>query len=59
MRTFKTMTADLVSLDGWLSSQGVTHVALESTGVYWRPVFNVLEDEQRTLLCARIEPSST
>src|SRR4051794_35774435 len=38
MRTFKTMTSDLVALDGWLSNQGVTHVALESTGVYWRPV---------------------
>jgi transposase len=37
--TFKTMTADLVALDGWLSNQGVTHVALESTGDQrWRAV---------------------
>jgi len=50
VRTFKTMTADLLALADWLSSLGVTHVALESTGVYWRPVFNVLEDEGRTLL---------
>src|SRR5437762_3510350 len=49
-RTFGTMTRDLVTLSDWLSSLGVTHVALESTGVYWRPVFNVLEDQQRTLL---------
>jgi transposase len=50
VRTFKTMTADLLALADWLGSLGVTHVALESTGVYWRPVFNVLEDDERTLL---------
>ncbi len=59
VRTFNTMTADLLTLADWLSNLGVTHVALESTRVYWRPVFNVLEDEDRTLLlvnpqhCAR------
>jgi transposase len=50
VRTFSTMTPDLLVLADWLSSLGVTHVALESTGVYWRPVFNVLEDEDRTVL---------
>jgi transposase len=50
VRTFNTMTADLLALSDWLSSLRVGHVALESTGVYWRPVFNVLEDEERTLL---------
>ncbi len=50
VRTFKTMTVDLLALADWLSSLNVTHVALESTGVYWRPVYNVLEDDQRTLL---------
>ena len=50
MRTFKTMTADLFELAAWLDAQGVTHVAMESTGVYWRPVFNILEDGRRTLL---------
>jgi transposase len=50
VRTFKTMTADLLALSDWLSSLGVTHVALESTGVFWRPVFNILEDDERTLL---------
>jgi transposase len=49
VRTFGTMTADLLALDDWLSFHEVTHVAMESTGVLWRPVFNVLE-EGRTLL---------
>src|SRR6266699_4901198 len=50
VRTFKTMTVDLLALSDWLSSLNVTQVALESTGVYWRPVYNVLEDDERTLL---------
>jgi transposase len=50
VRTFSTMTADLLALADWLSSLNVATVALESTGVYWRPVYNVLEDDQRTLL---------
>jgi transposase len=50
MRTFKTMTADLLELASWLDTLQVTHVAMESTGVYWRPVFNMLEDGQRALL---------
>src|SRR6266567_1615594 len=43
VRTFATTTAGLRALCAWLASQGVTHVAMESTGVYWRPVFNLLE----------------
>ncbi len=42
-RTFGAMTNDLVRLANWLSESGVTHVAMESTGVYWKPVYNVLE----------------
>jgi transposase len=42
--TFGTMTADLLALREWLLAYGVTHVALESTGVYWKPVYHVLED---------------
>jgi len=42
-RTFGTMTAELQGLGAWLQACGVTHVAMESTGVYWQPVFNVLE----------------
>jgi transposase len=37
-RTFRTMTADLLALADWLSELECTHVAMESTGVYWRPV---------------------
>lgn len=50
LRTFGTITADLLKLADWLSDLQVTHVAMESTGVYWRPVFNVLEDDGRTLV---------
>jgi transposase len=42
-RTFGTMTADLERLAAWLVEQRVTHAAMESTGVYWKPVFNLLE----------------
>ena len=43
VRTFATTTAGLLALADWLESQQVTHVSIESTGVYWRPVFNILE----------------
>ena len=43
IRTFATMTDELLQLGDWLSSAGCTHVAIESTGVYWKPVFNILE----------------
>jgi transposase len=52
VRTFTTMTADLLALADWLAGLGVAHVALESSGVYWRPVFNLLEDEARTVVLA-------
>lgn len=42
-RTFRTMTADLLALADWLSDMGCTHVAMESTGVYWRPIYNLME----------------
>jgi transposase len=48
--TFGTMTEELLALADWLDRLGVTHVALESTGVYWRPVFQLLEGAGRTLL---------
>jgi len=48
--TFGTMTADLLALREWLQAHGVTHVALESTGVYWKPVYYVLEDAFTLLL---------
>jgi len=43
VRTFGTTTRDLVSLREWLSSEGCTHVAMESTGVYWKPIYAILE----------------
>jgi transposase len=43
VRTFGTMTDDLLALADWLTSEGVSHVALEATGVYWKPVWNLLE----------------
>ena len=42
-RTFGTMTDDLGALARWLAEQGCTHVAMEATGAYWKPVYNVLE----------------
>jgi transposase len=50
IRTFNTMTADLLALAEWLTAQGVTHVALESTGVYWKAPWNVLESSFALLL---------
>ena len=44
-RTFSTMTADLLEMSDWLAEYRVTHVAMESTGVYWKPVYNLLEDD--------------
>jgi transposase len=49
VRTFSTMTAGLLALADWLDSLQVPVVAMESTGVYWRPVFNLLE-EGRTII---------
>ena len=53
--TFGTMTADLIALREWLQAFGVTHVALESTGVYWKPVYYLLEDAFTLLLINMLE----
>ncbi|HEY3320018.1 MAG TPA: IS110 family transposase [Planctomycetota bacterium] len=50
-REFGTMTGELLALCVWLAEHGVTHVAMESTGVFWKPVFNVLEGHVEVLLC--------
>ena len=42
-RSFGTLTDDLLTLGDWLTAAGVTHVAMEATGVYWKPIYNVLE----------------
>ena len=44
IRTFSTMTNDLIRLKQWLKENMITHVAMESTGVYWKPIYNILED---------------
>ncbi len=49
-RTFGTMTIDLLGLSDWLTGYSVTHVAMESTGEYWKPVFNILENNFEVLL---------
>ncbi len=49
-RSFGTTTADLLALADWLGARGVTHVAIESTGVSWKPVFHILEGHFEVLL---------
>ncbi|GIQ65785.1 hypothetical protein PACILC2_43530 [Paenibacillus cisolokensis] len=46
IRTFSTMTEDLLALIDWIKSHGCTHVAMESTGSFWKPIYNLLEMEQ-------------
>lgn len=50
VRTFGTTTSDLLVLHDWLMGHGVTHVAMESTGVYWKPVYNLLEEDFTVIL---------
>src|SRR5207245_3441750 len=50
VRTFGTMTRELMEMVDWLLGKGVTHVAMESSGVYWRPLFNLLEGRGVELL---------
>jgi transposase len=50
IRTFGTMTDDLLALGDWLAAEGITHVALEATGVYWKPLWNLLEGRFELLL---------
>ena len=51
VRSFSTMTCGLKELAAWLAEQGVTHVAMESTGVFWKPIFNMLDGRFKVLLC--------
>ena len=50
IKTFGTMTVDLLVLHDWLSANRATHVAMESTGVFWKPVYNLLEGSFEVLL---------
>ena len=50
VRTFATMTDDLLALAAWRREAGCTHVAMESTGVYWKPVYNILEGQVEVMV---------
>jgi transposase len=52
VRTFKTTTKELLALSEWLCGEGCTHIAMEATGVYWKPVWHVLSDGDFALLLA-------
>jgi transposase len=52
VRTFGTTTASLLALAEWLAAQGCTHVAMEATGVYWRPVWHILAEGGFALVLA-------
>src|SRR5262249_40430816 len=52
VRTFKTMTRDLLALSDWLDSQGGRHVVMEATGGYWKPVWHILSDGEFELVLA-------
>jgi transposase len=52
VRTFKTTTSDLLALSEWLGSLGCTHIVMEATGVYWKPVWNILSDGDFKLILA-------
>jgi transposase len=49
-RQYSAFTEDIASLGQWLKERGITHIAMESTGVYWKPVFNILESEFEIIL---------
>jgi transposase len=49
-RRWGTMTCDLLAMADWMAGEGVTHVAMESTGVFWKPIYNILEGRFTILL---------
>ncbi len=59
IRTFATHTQGLIDLADWLVAEGVTHAAMESTGVYWKPVFNLLEADGRTVVLVNAQHVKT
>ena len=44
IKTFGTTTTELTNLKGWLQEHEISHVAIKGTGIFWRPVFNILGD---------------
>ena len=52
VKSFKTTTEELMALSDWLSAEGVTHVAMEATAIYWKPVWHILSDGEFALVLA-------
>lgn len=52
VRTFRTITKELMALSDWLAAEGCTHIAMEATGVYWKPVWHILADGACELVLA-------
>ena len=52
IRTFGTTMGAITTLKEWLVAAGCTHVAMESTGVYWKPIYNLLEDSGMVVILA-------
>src|ERR1035437_2045756 len=52
VKTFKTTTQELMALSDWLSAEGATHIAMEATGGYWKPVWHILSDGEFELVLA-------
>jgi len=52
VKTFKTTTQELMALSDWLLAEAVTHIAMEATGVYWKPVWHILSDGEFELVLA-------
>ena len=52
VRTFETTTAGLIALSEWLAEKGCTHIAMEATGIYWKPVWHILADGEFELILA-------
>jgi hypothetical protein len=58
-KRFVTFTHDLLPLADWLAERGVTHLAMESTGVYWKPVWNILAERTSCSACGKGNGRST
>jgi transposase len=52
VKTFRTTTRELITLSEWLSEEGVSHIAMEATGVYWKPIWHILAEGNFKLLLA-------
>ena len=55
VREFNTMTEGILRMGDWMEAQGVRHAAMESTGVYWKPIWNLLEERFKLILCNALD----